>query len=218
MSDPPRERPLSDSEETEERTPGPSDETLVQGGTAVSGPDLGLTTVAREVYSIEGEIGVGPWGGCSPRAIGASGGPLRSRSCRREFRVSPSFREGSAHHGPSSASLDRQRPRGGPVANRRALLRDGTRHRAAARQGGRHGQAVRRAGPPAPLETRQEGVPEDLLAIVRKAIASRRDERYPTARSLADDLRRFQTGEFVGARRYSAGQLVSGWARGTGRP
>ena len=38
-------------------------------------------------------------------------------------------------------------------------------------------------------------------------------DRYPTARELADDLRRFQTGQLVGAHRYTIGQLARRWLR-----
>jgi WD40 repeat protein len=66
-------------------------------------------------------------------------------------------------------------------------------------------------GLPVPLEERQPGLPEDLLALVRKAMALQPDQRYPTAKALAEDLRRFQTGQLVGAHRYSMGQLVRRW-------
>ena len=61
-SDPPRERRFVGSEETEVRKTGPSDETVVRAETAGCGPDLGFTTVPRELYSIEGEIGRGGMG------------------------------------------------------------------------------------------------------------------------------------------------------------
>ena len=44
-------------------------------------------------------------------------------------------------------------------------------------------------------------MPPDLLAIVRKAMAFDRAQRYPTAASLAEDLQRFQTGQLVGSYR-----------------
>jgi WD40 repeat protein len=68
-------------------------------------------------------------------------------------------------------------------------------------------------GPPAPLEERQAGLPEDLLAIVRKAMSVDRDHRYRTAGELSEDLRRYQTGQLVGAHRYGAGELVRRWIK-----
>ncbi len=62
-------------------------------------------------------------------------------------------------------------------------------------------QVVR--GPPEPLAERQKGIPADLLAIVDKAMARSPSERYATARELAEDLRRFQTGQIVRAHVYS---------------
>jgi tetratricopeptide (TPR) repeat protein len=64
---------------------------------------------------------------------------------------------------------------------------------------------------PIPLGTREPGVPLDLLAIVERAMARDPRGRYPTARELADDLRRFQAGQLVGAHRYSRRQLVRRW-------
>jgi eukaryotic-like serine/threonine-protein kinase len=55
-------------------------------------------------------------------------------------------------------------------------------------------------GPPIPVEERQRGIPEDLLAIVRKAMARDPSQRYRTAKELAEELRRFETGRIVGAR------------------
>jgi WD40 repeat protein/serine/threonine protein kinase len=56
---------------------------------------------------------------------------------------------------------------------------------------------------PMPLEQRVHGVPLDLLAIVNKAMARDVDQRYRTATELAEDLRRFQTGQIVAVHRYS---------------
>ncbi|HZF55699.1 MAG TPA: protein kinase [Polyangiaceae bacterium] len=59
------------------------------------------------------------------------------------------------------------------------------------------------AGPPEDLGRRQSGVPHDLLTIVRKAMAMASSDRYPSAKELADDLRRFLTGQIVAAHSYS---------------
>jgi len=72
--------------------------------------------------------------------------------------------------------------------------------------------AVKR-GPPSRLGERQEHVAPDLLAIVDRAMARHPEARYPTARELADDLRRFQAGQLVGAHQYSLRQLLRRWLR-----
>jgi len=64
-----------------------------------------------------------------------------------------------------------------------------------------------RAGPPAPLRD----VGSDLSAIVAKAMARDPADRYANAGELATDLKRFQSGQLVGARRYSSWQLVRRW-------
>jgi tetratricopeptide (TPR) repeat protein/tRNA A-37 threonylcarbamoyl transferase component Bud32 len=69
------------------------------------------------------------------------------------------------------------------------------------------------AGGVAPLASAQQGVPADLLAIVAKAMAFEPADRYADARDLAQDLRKFQTGQLVGARRYAWPHLVARWLR-----
>ncbi|HEX2568890.1 MAG TPA: protein kinase [Polyangia bacterium] len=70
-----------------------------------------------------------------------------------------------------------------------------------------------RTAPPLPLTKRVPGIPEDLATIVAKAMARRPEDRYPTARELAEDLRRFQTGQLVSAYRYSRRTLIWRWVR-----
>jgi serine/threonine protein kinase len=67
------------------------------------------------------------------------------------------------------------------------------------------------AGPPEPIEEVEPGVPRDLAAIVRKAMAREPSERYPTAREFASDLRRFESGQIVSARAYSLPALLHRW-------
>src|SRR5436305_13898147 len=67
------------------------------------------------------------------------------------------------------------------------------------------------AGPPPPLEQREPSVPKDLAAIVHKAMERQPELRYASAELLAADLRRFQTGQLVGARQYSRAVLVQRW-------
>jgi WD40 repeat protein/serine/threonine protein kinase len=77
------------------------------------------------------------------------------------------------------------------------------------------GQILRRvlASPPEPLALRQPGIPQDLVTIVTKAMARDRADRYPSARELAEDLRRFQTGQIVGAHSYSRRELLRRFGR-----
>ncbi len=62
---------------------------------------------------------------------------------------------------------------------------------------------------PVPLEQRQTDVPRELAAIVRKAMSQHPGDRYATAKELSEDLRRFQTGQLVGAHSYSAWMLLA---------
>jgi eukaryotic-like serine/threonine-protein kinase len=67
------------------------------------------------------------------------------------------------------------------------------------------------AGPPAPVVELAPNAPGDLLAIVGKAMSRDPADRYPTARELAADLRRFQTGQLVTAQQYGPRQLIRRW-------
>jgi WD40 repeat protein len=64
---------------------------------------------------------------------------------------------------------------------------------------------------PVPLEEKEKTVPQELATIVRKAMSRIPQERYPTARELAEDLKRFQTGQLVGAHQYSKCDLMHRW-------
>ena len=48
---------------------------------------------------------------------------------------------------------------------------------------------------PAPISSLVAGVPADLAAIVGRAMSRSKEQRYPDARALAEDLRRFQLGQ-----------------------
>ena len=54
---------------------------------------------------------------------------------------------------------------------------------------------------PSRLDKLHRAIPRDLVTIVHKAIEREPEHRYPTARELAEDLRRFLAGEPVRARR-----------------
>ncbi len=69
------------------------------------------------------------------------------------------------------------------------------------------------SGPPVPLAQIEPKAPLDLVTIVAKAMARERTARYRTAKELAEDLRRFQTGQFVSAHRYSPVELLARFVR-----
>ncbi|MDQ3370692.1 MAG: serine/threonine-protein kinase, partial [Myxococcota bacterium] len=59
-----------------------------------------------------------------------------------------------------------------------------------------------------PLAEREDGAPKDLVTIVERAMAQLPSERYAHAGELADELRRFLTGQLVSAHRYTTSQRV----------
>jgi WD40 repeat protein len=66
---------------------------------------------------------------------------------------------------------------------------------------------------PAALAEIDDEIPQDLITIVEKAMARSTAQRYASARELAADLKRFQTGQLVGAHQYSYWALVRRWVR-----
>ncbi len=68
-----------------------------------------------------------------------------------------------------------------------------------------------KGGPPTALAKLESTIPPDLIAIAEKAMAREPDQRYPSAGELADDLKRFETGQLVGAHDYSTWALVKRW-------
>ncbi len=64
------------------------------------------------------------------------------------------------------------------------------------------------AGRVEPLERREPEAPPELAAIARQAMATAPGDRYPSARELAADLRRFQTGQLVRVHHYSTRELL----------
>jgi WD40 repeat protein len=77
--------------------------------------------------------------------------------------------------------------------------------------------AVISRAPPPVSEVASNAAPE-LLAIVELAMHRDREKRYRNAAAMVEDLRRFETGQLVGAHRYSMGTLMRRWVarhRGT---
>lgn len=68
-------------------------------------------------------------------------------------------------------------------------------------------------GPPRPLGELEPQVPTDLVTLVEKAMAREDGERYPSAKELAEELRRFEAGQLVGAHDYSAAALIKRWLK-----
>jgi serine/threonine protein kinase/tetratricopeptide (TPR) repeat protein len=66
---------------------------------------------------------------------------------------------------------------------------------------------------PRPPSRVRQGVPADLETIVLKAMAKVPEERYPSARDLADDLERFLNDVPIRARRPTLLQRAAKWAR-----
>jgi WD40 repeat protein len=68
-------------------------------------------------------------------------------------------------------------------------------------------------GPPRALAKLVASAPIELVAIVDKAMARDADSRFASAQPMADELRRFQTGQLVTSHRYTAGELARRWLR-----
>ncbi|MDB4953904.1 MAG: serine/threonine protein kinase [Myxococcales bacterium] len=64
-----------------------------------------------------------------------------------------------------------------------------------------------------PLRERERRAPLELVAIVERAMAPLTPDRYSNAGGLADELRRFLTGQLVAAHRYTAMQRVGRFVR-----
>lgn len=62
--------------------------------------------------------------------------------------------------------------------------------------------AVKNSSPPS-IETVVPNAPRDLVSMVEKAMARDAPLRYPTARELTEELKRFQTGRMVEAHEYT---------------
>jgi WD40 repeat protein len=81
---------------------------------------------------------------------------------------------------------------------------------------GRDGQEVLervKLGAPERVRLLEPGVPEELAAIIEKAMRRNPAERYADAAELAAELRRFETGQLVRAHHYSRSVLVRRWLK-----
>jgi len=68
-------------------------------------------------------------------------------------------------------------------------------------------------GPPVHLNALERRIPHELVAIADKAMAREQKDRYPTAKELADDLRRFLAGQLVVAHRYTPKEMLARFVR-----
>jgi eukaryotic-like serine/threonine-protein kinase len=66
---------------------------------------------------------------------------------------------------------------------------------------------------PTALATLVSDAPRELVTIANKAMAKLPADRYPSARELADELRRYMTGQLVRAHHYDWRALVHRWVR-----
>ncbi|HEY3804136.1 MAG TPA: serine/threonine-protein kinase [Kofleriaceae bacterium] len=64
-----------------------------------------------------------------------------------------------------------------------------------------------------PIKTAAPNAPPELHAIVDKALALEPKDRYADAEQLAEDLRRFSTGQLVAAHRYTSRERIVRFAR-----
>jgi eukaryotic-like serine/threonine-protein kinase len=69
------------------------------------------------------------------------------------------------------------------------------------------------SGPPRPVLECEPDAPAELVAIIEQAMARDPAARYENASGLAQDLRRFQNGQLVGAHRYTLTALLLRWLR-----
>ena len=67
------------------------------------------------------------------------------------------------------------------------------------------------AGERTPIRTREPQLPPDLAAIVERAMAPLPSKRFASAKELADELRRYASGQLVASHTYSLSRLVKRW-------
>ena len=69
------------------------------------------------------------------------------------------------------------------------------------------------AGAITPLREREPSVPPELASIVERAMAFSKLDRYGSAKELADELKRYSTGQLVSSHTYSMATLVRRWIK-----
>ncbi|MFT3696716.1 MAG: protein kinase [Kofleriaceae bacterium] len=69
------------------------------------------------------------------------------------------------------------------------------------------------AAPPVPLVKKVPDLPPDLAAIVTKAMAREPGDRFANANELAQELKKFSTGQLVSVHRYSLRELLGRWIK-----
>jgi eukaryotic-like serine/threonine-protein kinase len=67
--------------------------------------------------------------------------------------------------------------------------------------------------PPRPIRLLAHDLPPDLIAIVEKAMSRDPDLRYPSAKEMAEELRRFTAGQLVAAHEYTFWEMVRRFVR-----
>jgi hypothetical protein len=68
-------------------------------------------------------------------------------------------------------------------------------------------------GPPTSIDELASEAPADLRAIVTRAMSRSPSARFPTAKEMADELARFETGQLLRSRSYTVRELVVRWLR-----
>lgn len=64
---------------------------------------------------------------------------------------------------------------------------------------------------PTPIGRIAPRAPADLRAIAERAMARDKAARFPTAKDMADELRRFETGQLLRSREYRLRELLVRW-------
>jgi WD40 repeat protein len=72
--------------------------------------------------------------------------------------------------------------------------------------------AIGLARPPTPIVELAPDAPADLRMICEKAMARRKEDRYPSAKEMAAELRRFSAGQLI-SREYTLRELVARWVK-----